>query len=56
MALSLGAMAVIFAMAPVTDGGPVLEGAAGPIALVVRQPVRRVLRRLVGPSHVGHAR
>ena len=34
MALSLGAMAVIFAMAPVTDGGPVLEGAAGPIALV----------------------
>ena len=34
MALTLGTMAVVFAMAPVTDAGPVLEGAAGPIALV----------------------
>lgn len=34
MAVTLATMAVIFAMAPVTDAGPVLQGAAGPIALV----------------------
>ncbi len=34
MAITLATMAVIFASAPVVDGQPNLEGAAGPIALV----------------------
>ncbi|MCW2651481.1 MAG: transporter, sugar porter family [Mycobacterium sp.] len=34
MAITLGTMAVIFGTAPVIDGKPHLEGAAGPIALV----------------------
>lgn len=34
MAVTLATMAVIFASAPVVDGQPRLEGAAGPIALV----------------------
>ncbi|RDH79333.1 MFS transporter [Mycolicibacterium moriokaense] len=34
MAVTLGTMAVIFGTAPVVDGQPTLEGAAGPIALV----------------------
>ena len=34
MALSLGALAVVFASAPLVDGEPVLSDAAGPIALV----------------------
>lgn len=34
MAVSLGVMAFIFASAPIGPSGPVLEGAAGPIALV----------------------
>ncbi|MDO5035217.1 MAG: sugar porter family MFS transporter, partial [Actinomycetaceae bacterium] len=34
MAVTLGTMAVVFASATVTETGPVLEGAAGPIALV----------------------
>ena len=34
MAVTLGTMAVVFGTAPVVDGQPHLEGAAGPIALV----------------------
>lgn len=34
MTITLATMAVIFGTAPVVDGTPVLEGAAGPIALV----------------------
>jgi sugar porter (SP) family MFS transporter len=34
MALSLGALAAVFGTAPVVDGQPALEGAAGPTALV----------------------
>ncbi|MDO5049880.1 MAG: sugar porter family MFS transporter [Actinomycetaceae bacterium] len=34
MAVTLGTMAVVFASATVTETGPVLEGASGPIALV----------------------
>jgi SP family sugar:H+ symporter-like MFS transporter len=34
MAVTLGTMAVIFGTAPVIDGKPHLEGAAGPIALI----------------------
>ena len=34
MAITLGTMAVIFGTAPVVDGQPSLEGAAGPIALI----------------------
>jgi len=34
MVVSLGALAVAFATASVVDGEPVLEGAAGPVALV----------------------
>ena len=34
MTMTLATMAVIFGTAPVVDGDPVLEGAAGPIALV----------------------
>jgi MFS transporter, SP family, sugar:H+ symporter len=34
MAITLGTMAVIFGTAPVVDGKPHLEGAAGPIALI----------------------
>ena len=34
MALSLGVLAFVFASAPIEDGEPVLQGAAGPTALV----------------------
>ena len=54
--LCLAVLTLIFATATVVDGEPVLEGAAGTIALDRGEPVRRVLRGVLGPGGVGAAR
>ncbi len=55
MALMLATMSVVFAIAPISDGKPKLDGALGPIALDRRQRVRHRVRSVMGADTVGAA-